>query len=424
MSDMGKKVWIMNHYAAGMFFEKGGRHYNFSKYLARAGYEPVVFCCNALHNSKAALAFPEMQGLWEIREAKEIHTPFVVVKGRAYIGNGKQRVLNMLDYYRNVQKAVIEYAATHGKPDIIVGSSVHPLACVAAIKLSKQLKCKNIVEIRDLWPESIVAYNVASKNNPIVKLLYCLEKWIYTKADAIIFTMEGGRDYIIGKGWDTDHGGPVDLNKVHHINNGVDLEEFNYNREHYTISDPDLDDPTTFKVVYTGSIRKVNGLQQLVEAAKCLKKVKQIQLLIYGEGDERQALQDLATAKQLNNIHFKGKVEKKYVPYILSKADLCLLHWQTTPITKYGMSMNKFFEYVASGNPLITNLQTKYDLIARYDCGFHIDYTDPDRAAEELERIAATDLTPFAENSRRAAADYDFSQLTKKLVELLEVPNA
>ena len=49
---MKKNVWIMNHYAGSMFFDKGGRHYNFAKYLRRSGYEPVIFCANSMHGKQ------------------------------------------------------------------------------------------------------------------------------------------------------------------------------------------------------------------------------------------------------------------------------------------------------------------------------------------------------------------------------------
>jgi hypothetical protein len=91
----------------------------------------------------------------------------------------------MLDYYFNVKKACKQYP----RPDVIIGSSVHPLACVAAIHLSKRYSCKNIVEIRDLWPESIVEFMDKSRFNPIIIALYRLEKWIYVRADELIFRL-------------------------------------------------------------------------------------------------------------------------------------------------------------------------------------------------------------------------------------------
>ena len=84
----------MNHYASGMYFDKGGRHYNFAKYLKLAGYEPVIFCCNTKHG-KLETFFSEAD-LWKEHLAEEIGVPFVFVRARTYEGNGKQRVLNMI----------------------------------------------------------------------------------------------------------------------------------------------------------------------------------------------------------------------------------------------------------------------------------------------------------------------------------------
>ena len=143
------------------------------------------------------------------------------------------------------------------------------------------------MEVRDLWPESIVEYNKISRKNPIIQILYQLEKWIYKKADQLIFTMEGGKEYIRDKGWDK----VVDLKKVNHVNNGVDLEEFEENYKKYQINDSDLMNDSTFKVVYVGSIRQVNNLGTLVDAAKYLKDDKSIQILIYGDGTEKKKLE-------------------------------------------------------------------------------------------------------------------------------------
>ena len=59
------------------------------------------------------------------------------------------------------------------------------------------------------------------------KILYQGEKWIYKKADSIIMTWEGGKDYIIDQGWEKE----IDLAKVNHISNGVVIDSFDRNSE-------------------------------------------------------------------------------------------------------------------------------------------------------------------------------------------------
>ena len=169
---MKKNVWIMNHYAGNMLFDKGGRHYWFAKYLQRSGYHPIIFACNTKHNPGTEVFF-DTDKLWEEHIAEEIETPFVFVRSRLYHDNGKERILNMLSFYRNVMKAAKEYAKEHGKPDIIYASSVHPLTLVAGIKLAKHFGVKCICEVRDLWPEAIIAYSKRlTKENWIAKILY------------------------------------------------------------------------------------------------------------------------------------------------------------------------------------------------------------------------------------------------------------
>ena len=81
---------------------------------------------------------------------------------------------------------------------------MHPLTLVAGIKIAKQFGIPCICEVRDLWPESIVAYGALKRNSIIAKILYQGEKWIYKKADSIIMTWEGGKNILSIKDGITD----------------------------------------------------------------------------------------------------------------------------------------------------------------------------------------------------------------------------
>lgn len=415
---MNTNVWIMNHYAGNQFFDRGGRHYNFAKYLKQAGYAPVVFCCSAKHTSKAETFFP-MTALWEEKTAEELGVPFVFVQGRPYVGNGKQRVLNMIDFYRNVKKAARQYAAQHGKPDVIYASSVHPLTLVAGIQLAKHFGVKCICEVRDLWPESIVEYSARlTKHNPLIKLLYQGEKWIYKKADAVVFTMEGAYDYIVEQGWEKD----IPRAKVHYINNGVDLEQFSYNKAHYPVEDADLSDPDLFKVVYTGSIRKVNNLGLLLDAAKQVRDPR-VRFLIWGGGDEKTALEQRVSDEQIANVVFKGRVEKKYVPSVVSQADLNLAHNTPSPLFRFGISFNKLFDYFAAKKPILSDFPCPYNPAVQTGAGADVPEPTAEMIAQQIIRLAEMEPRQYAaycENAARAAQEYDFRTLTAKLANIIE----
>ena len=417
---MKKKIWIFNHYATNMFKDQNGRHYAFSKYLLKSGHQPTIFCASTLHNSDEDFSVEKQ--IYTTDEVNQI--PFVFVKTPHYEGNGWKRVKNMLIFYKNLFSVSKEYAKLHGKPDVIFASSVHPLTCVAGIKIAKKFGIPCICEIRDLWPESIVDYGLINKNSMFTKLMYKGEKWIYKKCDRLIFTMEGGRDYIIEKGWAKENGGPIDLEKVTHINNGVDLEAFEINRAQWTFEDQDLDNNNLFKVVYAGSIRKANNVKKIIDIAQVIQKRghSHIKFLIYGRGPEKENLEVYCKENRIENVIFKGYIEKRKIPYLLSKCHLNIMHIENTHLKKYGASLNKMFEYFASGRPTITDCEFGYDLLKKYQCGIVRDGATSEQLADAIIEVSNPNsevYETYCQNARIAASDYDFKLLTKKLEQLL-----
>ena len=412
---MRKKVWIWNHYATNTYFDQGGRHYSFAKFLAEAGYEPVIFCATTIHNSSRQV---DIDGaLW--MEKTDSVCPYVFVKARPYTGNGKQRVLNMVDFYRGVKKAAREYAKVNGKPDIIYASSVHPLTLVAGIQMARHFGVKCICEARDLWPEGIVAQSARlTKSNPLIRILYRGEKWIYKKADGLIFTAEGAYGYIVEQGWDKD----IPQEKVYYLNNGVDLEAFDDNRERFRLEDPDLERTDTFKVIYTGSIRRVNNLGLILETAKKLTDTR-VRFLIWGDGDEREALEQHVREMGIPNVVFKGRVEKKWIPSIVSRADLNLVHWEHFDLLRFGVSYNKLFEYLAAGRPIFCTVQPGYSIVENNRCGHDTSGLTPEDFASGIRSIyemTDQERKVMGNNARKAAQQSDFRILTSKLIEIIE----
>lgn len=417
---MKKTVWIWNHYATNMFKDRAGRHYSFAENLLKRGYNPIIFCASTNHFSNENIEI--MNKKFRVDTIDEI--TFVIVKTPDYVGNAKKRLYNMLTFYKNLFPVAKEYAQINGKPDLILASSVHPLTLIAGIQMAKKFKVPCICEVRDLWPESIVAYGGLKRTSFIAKVLYRGEKWIYERADKLIFTMEGGSDYIIERGWNKEQGSSIDLQKVYHINNGVDLDAFKENERVYKFEDQDLDNEKTFKVIYTGSIRLVNNVKTIVNAAQVVKNESPnaIIFLIYGDGSDRKNLEDFCKENNINNVVFKGYVNKNRIPYVLSKSNLNIIHFKDNQIKKYGASLNKMFEYFASGKPTVSDCEFGYDLIKRYNCGMVVDHADPEQLAKtiiEFSNMPQNQYEQYCKNAITAANDYDYQRLTEKLIELI-----
>ena len=408
-----KNIWIFNHYANDMFDDHGGRHYYIAKNLIQQGYSPTIFCCNARHHGYGL--YIDNNNLWNVKFDTLNNIPFVFIRGRKYRHNGFQRILCMMDYYFNLKKVVREYEEKYGKPDIIYASSVHPLACVAGIQIAKKYGIKCICEIRDLWPESIVSYGLAPKWHPLVLLLRRIEKWIYKNCDYLIFTMLGGYEYIIDQGWEKD----IPENKVHYIPNGVDLDVYNKNKILNSFPDKDLDDVTTYKIIYTGSLRHANHqIWDLIYTAEHMKeKYRDIKFFIYGDGTERESLEKYCKDKNIENIIFKGKIPKEKVPYVLSKCNLNIIDVKTSDILKYGGSQNKLFEYLASGHPSLSGEQPKYSLINKYNCGICRELHNCDEIENAILEIRTKEFKE--EHIIDISQKFDFKVLTKQLIDII-----
>ena len=91
---------------------------------------------------------------------------------------------------------------------------------------------------------------------------------------------------------DKQHGG-VDIDKVYYLNNCINLNEFEQNVRTFQSEDPDLDNPNTYKIVYTGSVRLANNIRKLVDAAAIIqeKGANNIRFIVNGDGNERAELE-------------------------------------------------------------------------------------------------------------------------------------
>jgi glycosyltransferase involved in cell wall biosynthesis len=362
-----------------------------------------------VHNSDINLC----NGAKHYREEIVDGVKYVFVTCHGYKGNGIRRILNMLEFARKLPGVVKNYE----KPDAVLACSMTLQACEQGIKLARKYGAKAVAQIMDLWPENLVAFNIVKASNPIVYLLRRLEKRIYTKCDALIFTAEGAYDYIKEHHWES----AVSREKFYYINNGIDLKQFDYNREHFAISDEDLNNSEIFKVVYAGSIRHVNDLGRVLDVAKVVKN-ERIRFLIWGAGDELEYLKKRVEEEKINNVIFKGVVEKKYVPYITSMADLNFAHNNPSPVFRYGISFNKIFDYMAAGKPILCDFKCKYNPVVLLGAGVSVESADISEIAETIDKFCCMgddEISMYSLKARKAAADFDFDVLTDKLLEAL-----
>lgn len=418
-----RKIWILNHYAGSMFEAEGGRHYWFAHELNSRGYDVTVFCANSRYEREGE--FFELDGLYRIEHTKD-GVPYVFVKAVSYDDNGIDRLRDMVAFYANVKKAGKDIARTYGRPEIILASSVHPLTLVAGEYLARLWRVPCICEVRDLWPEAFFYSGAVRENSFLGRALMAGEHWIYRRASALIFLKPGDHEYIIENEWDTSSGGDIDMSRCFYINNGIKYDDFQRQIVEEAFDDKDLDDDSK-KFIYAGTIRPTNNVGTLVDAASILadEGIEDVKILIYGSGSELEKLKEDVKTRGLNNIIFKGFVDKRKIPYVLTKSRATILNYTASGYNwNRGNSSNKLFEYMAAGKPVISTVKMAFSPIDEYQCGVSLEHGTPQELVEQLKIYGSMNEDNYAEQCRHAqegARQFDYASLTDRLEHVIEV---
>lgn len=408
-------IWFINKDCAPI--EEYGTHLRTVKqaqYFQSQGYDVKVVCSAKVHNRNINHL---EKGIYK----EEIYdgVPFLFVNTLDYEKNGIKRVLAYMLFSWNVYRMKKKLVS----PNVVVHTSRIPFDFLV-YKFAKSIKAKYIVDITDLWPLEIERFGFLKPDSMILKLLYRIEKKLYVDADHVVFSMEGYQDYLKGKKWDIENGGPIDLKKTHYVNNGINLLEFDEDIKRNRISDKDLEDNSTFKLIYLGSIRQANHLDTLIDAAKELAGQKDIRLIIYGDGPERKPLEKRVQDEHIDNVLFKQQwIELKYVPYVLSKASVNVLNYGAVS-APYGGSMNKMMMSLASGKPIVCNVGMNYSPIRKHSIGIDRVFAnsrDYANAILDIYNLPKNDYDAMCDRVKEAAKEFDMPELCKRFAEYCEL---
>ena len=410
-----KVIWLVCNNVQPPEIDTHLRHQKFAKYLKEDGYEVYIIGASYLHYSKKNLIegkeryiFKEYPGL-----------KYIFVRTSSYTNNtGIKR------FYSNFQFAWRLYRLRKKlpKPDLIVHNTRIP--CDYPIYMAaKSLHAKYITETWDLWPLSFATAGLFNNDGLIMRLFYKVERYMYSHASRNIFTLAGCKQYISEHKWDLEQGGNIDLNHVYYINNGVDLDDFEYNKTHFTLDMPELKDKSKTKIVYLGSISFANGVDKIVDTAKLFEDNSSVSFLIFGDGTERIHLEERIKTEGIKNVHLLNKwVEIKYVPFILSCADVNLLNYARTEEMKYGGSQGKLFQYLAAGRPIISNNIMGYDIVNQYNAGVSENIDTPEQYKQVICSVIddKEKYELMSSASKEAAKDFDFKNLYKSFKSVVE----
>ncbi len=345
-------VWYISKYAMVPQDGFATRHYFYSKYFARKGLNVTLISSNS-----AGMIYRPFKGFVLDRLIDGFR--HILINGpKIRLGFNLKRIYTWLEFEYKLRR--LPKKLDLDKPDIIIVSSLSLLTVLTGIKFKKKFGAKLIFEIRDIWPMSLVDLGNVPQWLPPVKYLEYVERRGYRNADYIVGTMPllyKHVEEVIGRDF-----------RFAYLPTGVDLEFMNNQQplpEHILKQIP----TGKFLAGYAGSIGNLNAVDQIVDAARILhqKNVKNVHILILGDGPLKQKI--MQYAQGLDNITFLPKVEKTQVPSFLQRMDVLLHTWPSKRVFKYGVSPNKWVDYMYSAKPVLVALDGPGHIIKDAGCG-------------------------------------------------------
>lgn len=406
---MGKRIWIVNYYTGTPESANNPRYVQFSYYFRQAGYDVLTF--NADHESGSDRPLFTRKNYGDY--------PYVHVKVPHYVGNGLGRMYSIFKFAWSIYR----HAHDLERPDVIL-HNVHAPFDFPVVLAAKKVKARYISEVWDLWPDNFVNFGLISAHNPVMKLFYRVERWIYEHADQLVFTIPGARYYLKRKGWTTETEGHISLSRVHYINNGVNLAQFDADKMAYPRPDVDLNRDDIYKIIYMGTISFANHVEKLIDAAAILAADKKFEFFIYGDGSDRDRLEEYTAQHHIANVHFKEKhIPLCEVAWVVSQATVNVMTYEKG-FGYMGVSSGKLFQYLAAGKPIVCNIDIKYDdVITDHHLGVARDMDSAADLAAEIKRLAEqpqTEYDAMCQRVRHTAERFDYQELAAQELRVIE----
>ncbi|THB70883.1 MAG: glycosyltransferase WbuB [Desulfovibrio sp.] len=404
-------VWIIYQNAIPPSQPGGTRHFTIAKMLKERGHQATIFSSSFNHFCR------EETRLYKGRETyamtKEDGVPFVWIRTPSYLLGKLNRVLSMIRFAWRVWKVGKRNGnqLDVGEPDVIISSTPPMFAPLAAYFLAKRLKKPFFLEVRDLWPETIISFLRYSRFNPLIFLFSRMEKYLYKRADAIINVLDGAEDYMAQKG--------ADKNKILRLPNAVDFR--------FIPSGNSLPSNDVFTIVYAGHHGFANNLEMVVKASAILRDQgweDKIRFRLIGSGPYRPILLQMVREQGLSNVEFLPAMNKQDIFPEMKKADAFLMVLRNAAVFKWGISPNKLSDYLACGRPVLFGVSTDKNIVEKADAGLTFSPTSAESLAEAAKKLAQMDgakRSAMGKNGREfALAHFNWEILMDSLEETLQ----
>jgi colanic acid biosynthesis glycosyl transferase WcaI len=231
------------------------------------------------------------------------------------------------------------------RPDVVIATSPQLLVGLSGWWAAKVKRVPFVLEVRDLWPESLAAVGVGSAGSALYRVLHKVAGFLYRQSDHIVVVTPAFRDHLIRR-----RGVPPE--KISVVQNGVETKLFCPGPDGGPIR-REMSLQNKFVVSYIGTMGMAHGLGTVLEAAERMQAASpEVIFLLVGEGADRERIEQIAAAKQLTNIRFVPQQPREKIPSYIAASDVCLVLLKKSEVFDTVIP-TKMLEFMSCGKPVV-----------------------------------------------------------------------
>lgn len=403
-------ILYIEHYAGSAEMGMEFRPYYLSREWVRMGHKVTMIAGDYSHLRKKN---PKVEKDYasEIIDGIE----YVWIQTGEYEGNGVSRALTMERFVRKLWGHA-GMIAKKWKPDVVIASSTYPLDTWPAQKIAKISGAKYIHEFHDMWPATLYEVGGMSRKHPFVQVMQVAEDSACKHCDAAVALTPYSKDYFVSHGLKPE--------KWTNIQNGVVEEEWEQAEpippEHERFFAEHLG---MFVVGYFGGHALSNALDMSLDLAKKMKEYADIGFVFVGDGVEKKRLTERAEKESISNAFFLPPVPKKAVPSLLKHFDCSYMTGMPSPLYRFGLCLNKMYDSMMAGIPIICAFDAPDTLVREYDCGYQCDPADGEAVKDAVLRLygmSAEERKAMGDRGRKAVLEnFTYRKLAEKFEKVM-----
>ena len=398
-------ILYIEHYAGSNDYGMEFRPYYFARNWVKWGHNVTMVAADYHH---LRVKNPVVSKDFEEENIDGI--TYVWIKTNKYKGNGFGRVRNVGTYLQKLWNHSSMLVKKY-KPDIIISSSTYPMDTYPSQRMAQMSGAALIHEVHDMWPICPMELYGLKANNPIIKYIQAAEDSFCKHTDGIVSIQPCAEEYYLEHGMPKGH--------FYHIPNGVVTSEWDESlvlpKEYQQMVDC-IKNKYERVICFFGSHTKSYAIEYLLDAAHRCRDLS-VGYLLVGDGNIKDKLIEKANSLNLDSVSFMKPIPKRFIPSLLKQMDGIYVGALHNRMFEYGSCMNKTYDAMMSGKPIIFANPAPNNYILEYDCGYNAipeNAEDLERCIREFSDASEQELAEKGERGKQAIVNcFDYNVLSK-----------